>query len=516
MGALPSCRIAIPAPTCMSELRTLLRHASHYLGGRVALMLLGFISFPVFTRVFSVADYGMMSLVLKVILLLTVLGKFGLQNSVQRYYAEQVVVDDAALSRRYYSTLTVGAALTGLVATVVFVLGLYLVPSRLLASGLRYLFLLASALIVIRSLQPSLIGFLRAEGKTKSYNGIEIGVRATSILLACSLLLLWKPNLSVFFGSTIAAETAGVLVLLAYLSRRHLIDLKSVDWGYFRQAAWFAFPLIGYELATVILDSGDRLLVQHYMGAQPLGYYSAAYNVSTYVEEALMVPINLALFPIYMKLWVEKGRQETQAFLSRSLNGFLALAVGVVCMVLLTSRDVIVVLASRKFQESYKLLPVLVVGLLIYAIHIFLNASLLIHKKTATMTKLVVYACVLNIVLNVILIPRIGLQGAALATLVSYLFMVILMARESFRLLPLDISYLGFAANLAAGTIAFLIVRFIQLQNVVLDAVIKSVTAMAIYGIVVFLLNPVLRRTALNWRRPKTAPASPELVVNGS
>jgi O-antigen/teichoic acid export membrane protein len=500
----------------MSELRTLLRHASHYLGGRVALMLLGFVSFPVFTRVFSVSDYGTMSLVLKVILLLTVVGKFGLQNSVQRYYAEQAVADNAGVSRRYYSTLTVGAALTGLAATILFVLGLYLTPTGILSSSLHHLFLFASALIVIRSLQPSLIGFLRAEGKTKTYNGIEIGVRAASIALACSLLLLWKPTLSVFFGSTIAAETAGVLVLLGFLGRRHLFDLRAVDWSYFREAAWFAFPLIGYELATVVLDSGDRLLVQHYMGAQPLGYYSAAYNVSTYVEEALMVPINLALFPIYMKLWVEKGEQATRAFLSRSLNAFLALAVGVVCLVLLTSRDVIVVLASRKFQESYKLLPVLVVGLLIYAVHIFLNASLLIHKKTATMTKLVVYACVFNIVLNVILIPRIGLQGAALATLFSYLFMVLLMARESFRLLPLDISYLGFAGNLVAGAAGYFAARFIQLQNVVLDAAIKSAAALVIYGLAVFLLNPVLRSAALNWRRPKPTPASPELLVNGS
>lgn len=498
----------------MSELKTLFRHASHYLGGRVALMLLGFISFPVFTRVFSVAEYGIMSLVLKVILLLTVLGKFGLQNSVQRYYAEQAVANNDTLSRRYYSTLTVGALLTGLIATLLFLIGLYLVPKSLLTSGLRYLFLFASVLIVIRSLQPSLIGFLRAEGKTKTYNGIEIGVRATSILLACSLLLSWKPTLSVFFGSTIAAETAGVLLLLAFLGRRHLLDLRAVDWSYFREAAWFAFPLIGYELATVILDSGDRLLVQHYMGAQPLGYYSAAYNVSTYTEEALMVPINLALFPIYMKLWVEKGEQATREFLSRSLNAFLALAVGVVCLVLLTSRDVIVVLASRKFQESYKLLPVLVVGLLIYAVHIFLNAALLIHKKTATMTKLVVYACVFNIVLNIFLIPRMGLQGAALATLVSYLFMVLLMARESFQLMPLDISYVGFAGNVLAGAVAYFVVRLIQLHSVLLDAAIKATAAISIYAIGVFLLNPVLRQAVMNWRSPKVERASPELVVN--
>ena len=72
----------------MSALKTLYRHSSHYLGGRLVVMLLGFISFPVFTRVFSVAEYGVINLITNTVLLLTVLSKFGFQHSVQRYYPE--------------------------------------------------------------------------------------------------------------------------------------------------------------------------------------------------------------------------------------------------------------------------------------------------------------------------------------------------------------------------------------------------------------------------------------------
>ena len=471
-------------------------------------MLLGFASFPIFTRVFSVSDYGAMSLVLKVLLLLTVLGKFGLQNSVQRFYAEEGASADNSLSRRYYSTLFFGALGTGAVFALLFVVGVVFAPASLVEERLKHLFLLVSVLIIVRSLQPTLIGFLRAEGKTKTYNAVEIAVKAATVLLACTLLLSWRSNLNVFFGSTIAVEAAGVLVLAWYLRRRGLIDLQAVDWSYFRKAAIFAFPLIGYELASVILDSGDRLLVQHYMGSEPLGFYSAAYNVSTYVEEALMVPINLALFPIYMKLWVEKGKVETEAFLSRSLNGFLALAVGITCVVLLTSRDVIVVLASSKFQEAYRLLPVLVVGLLIYATHIFLNAALLIYKKTATMTRLVVYACVVNILLNIVLIPRMGLQGAAVSTLVSYLFMVVLMGAVSFKLMPLQLSYAGFVLNLVAGAIAYVAVRWLQFQHAWMNVAVKGLLGLLIYGVLVCLLNPAVRNVISNWRKP--APAKPE------
>jgi O-antigen/teichoic acid export membrane protein len=480
-------------------------------------MLLGFISFPVFTRVFSVAEYGAMSLVLKVVLLMTVIGKFGLQNSVQRSYAEEGASPDPEIRRRYYSTLFFGAGGMGALAAVFFAATLFLLPESLLSGPLRLLFLIASVLIFLRAVQPTLIGFLRAEGRTKSYNAVEISVKAGTIALACGLLLWWKKSLVVFFGSTIAVEALGVLALIYYLHRRGVLSPRSADWSYFRHAAWFAFPLIGYELASVVLDSGDRLLVQHYLGAQSLGYYSAAYNVSTYAEEALMVPINLALFPIYMKLWVEKGKEETQAFLSRSLNNFLALAVAVICAVFLTSRDVIVVLASKKFQEAHALLPLLIIGLLIYAVHIFLNAALLIYKKTAVMTGLVAGACVANLLLNIALIPRLGLQGAAIATLVSYLLLVLMMGRVSLRLLPLKIGYAGLGINLLAAAVTYFAIRPLDFHHALLNAAVKGLLSLALYAILISLLNPAIRQTLLQWRRPRIAKpetASAKLAAN--
>ena len=230
-----------------------------------------------------------------------------------------------------------------------------------------------------------------------------------------------------------------------------------------------------------------------------------------------MIPINLALFPIYMKIWVEKGRQETQAFLSRSLNNFLALAVAIICVVFLTSRDVIVVLASKKFQEAHQLLPVLVIGLLIYAVHIFLNAALLIHRKTTMMTALVAYACGVNIVLNIILLPRIGIQGAAIATLVSYLFLVILMGKVSFRLLPLSINYVAFAANLLSAVLTYAVVSQLSFQKAILSAGVKGSLGLFLYAILVSMINPVVRAEVLermSSAKKKPKPSESELVAH--
>ena len=150
-------------------------------------------------------------------------------------------------------------------------------------------------------------------------------------------------------------------------------------------------------------------------------------------------------------------------------------------------------LASRKFQEAHHLLPVLVIGLLIYAVHIFLNAALLIHQKTTTMTALVIYACVANLLLNLVLIPRMGIQGAAVATLLSYLLLVILMGRVSFRLMPLQISYAGFFANLVSAGVTYVLISRITIERALPSAVVKGSLGLLLYGTLASILNPVVR-----------------------
>lgn len=464
----------------------------------MAIMLLSFASFPVLARLFSVSDYGLIALTLKIILLATVISKFGLQNSIQRFYAEEVKSGDAASRRRFYSTLLTTVFLIGGAVTALFVAGVALAPATWLSHTLRLALLVAAVLVVTRCVQPMLLSFLRAEERTKSYNGVEIGLKALTLLVVFGLLFTVSRTTTAFFVGTAAAEIATVLLFLVIFQHAGLLNFNCVDRELLKRALLFGAPLIGYELASVILDSGDRLLVQLFLGAQAVGHYSAAYNIATYTEEALMQPINLALFPLYMKLWTERGAQETQQFLSRSLHNFLLLAIGVVAVVIMTSKDIVVVLASRKFAEASHLLPILVTGLLIYAIHIFLNAGLLIYNKTQLMTKLVIASCIVNVILNVVLLPRIGLLGAAWSTLISYGFLVLLMGNASLRLLPLQVDCRRIALAIVGATLAITAAIPIHLQYAFLNGVARTAVIAVLYPGFLLAVDDRLRSGA--WR----------------
>jgi O-antigen/teichoic acid export membrane protein len=477
----------------MTEIRNLLRHSTHYIGGRVGLTLIAFVSFPLFTRLFSVADYGLMGLVLKIVAAATVLAKMGIQNSVTRFYEEEKASPDKNALRRFYSTLFFGIGFCAVVVTVLFALGVWALPGAMIAPYLKDLLLFGAILILIRGTQTVLAGFLRVEERTKTYNVLDILAKAAGVTIVLVLYFAWKRSLHAFFSGLVVAEAAIVIAMIVALLRRHLLDPRQFDYRLLRTVVAFGFPLIWYEFTYMILDSGDRIIVNYFLGAQALGYYSAAYNISAYIQESMVAPINLALVPLYMKVWTTKGRQPTQVFLNRTLNAFLLLAVGVVCAVFTTSRDALVFLGSQKYQAAHRLLPVLVVGLVFWSLHIFFIAGLLIHKRTSTMARLNFYACAVNIGLNVILLPRIGVMGAALATLFSYMFVVILMARASFPLLPLRIDYRACARYMLVAAVTALLVSRIELDSAFWNLGCKGLLSLLMYVSVLWAVDRNVR-----------------------
>jgi O-antigen/teichoic acid export membrane protein len=481
----------------MNDLKTLLRQSSHYFVGRMGVILLGFVSFPLFTRLLSVSDYGTMSLVMKLVASFTAVAKMGIQNSALRFYQDHAASNDRNSLKKYFSTLFFGSlGISGAVA-LAFIAGVWLTPGSLLTPFLKHLLAFGAILIFTGGLGSVLSGFLRVEERTKTYNVLDVCQKVTTIAAVCSFFFFWRSNVWAFFAGTILMDvvvTAGVVV---FLMKRGLLVPKLFDSQLFRTAMAFGSPLVIYEFSMYILDSADRLFVQHYLGPLQLGYYSAAYNMAVYVEGAVLIPLNLTLFPLYMRIWVNKGKEDTQAFLSRSLQLYLALIVGVIGTVILTAHDAIHVLASAKYQQAEKLMPLLIVGVMLYTLQIFVGAGLLIHRKTFTMAKMVLYASAFNIALNFLLIPRIGLQGAAIATVLSYLFFIGILGRASAKVLPIHIEYGAIARYMAATAAVAASLWRVNLGFALGTLVTKGLLCMSLYAAIIWFFDPGIRKLLL-------------------
>jgi O-antigen/teichoic acid export membrane protein len=207
----------------------------------------------------------------------------------------------------------------------------------------------------------------------------------------------------------------------------------------------------------------------------------------------LMAPLQLALFPICMKLWNAEGKKATQEFLSRSLDQFMLVAVVVVCVAIATSRDVILVLASKKFQQAHTLLPFLVIGLVLSAVTIYFRPGLLIHKRASKIARATFYAGILNIALNIVLLPRIGLIGAAIATVVSYAGIVVFLAFESLRVLSFKLHVAAFLRYSIVGAAVAWSAMQVPMENPFFGAMTKASVIVALYAGILCLIDPQVR-----------------------
>jgi O-antigen/teichoic acid export membrane protein len=502
VSAAPEQELSLSSGFLKQELRRLALQSSHYLAGFVASLAVGFVSFPIFTRVLSVSEYGIMDLGQRFLLMLTIMSKLGLQNASLRFYNREEFAKNPTSAYRYYSTLYFGMLGTS-VLIVLLVLIAYLAGMRtLIASPLASLTFLILGLVLLRSLAAVLLGFLRIEERTRAFNIVTVATRASTIAAVCGFLFLVSRSARSYFAGTFAVELIVGATLTSWLLRRGLLHLRSFDFSFFRLAVAFGAPLVLYEFAFAVLGSADRFLVRHYLGGDALGLYSVAYGLANNVNELLLTPLSLALIPMYMRIWTSDGAEKTSRFLTTALRLFIVAGVAVLAAMAANSHSLVVFLASAKYANANRLIPVILCGLLVYAGHIFVAAGLLIHKKTLQMSGLLVISAVLNIGLNCLLLPVMGLMGGAIATLLSYLACIASLAWASHRLLPLRLDMLSCLKYLFAAVLGWAVASRFSNDIPAVDLLIKSVIVFAVYFALLYFLDRRVRKVvgwAISW-----------------
>ncbi|MGE0073506.1 MAG: lipopolysaccharide biosynthesis protein, partial [Thiomonas sp.] len=318
-------------PVTQSEKRGVLarlfQHTSNYTIGSILVMLASIVSFPVLTRVFSVAEYGTLALVTSTILFLVGVGKLGLQHSVVRYYSEVEAGTRRNTPQQFFSTVLFGMIGVGLVVTLLSVGLIDLLPTTWLANAqTKYLIVIASPLVFIRVVDSALCNLLRAQQKSGLYSIYLTSRKYLGLGLILLVLFYVSRSLEGFFVSSIVGELAAVVVIIVYYARQHLFDIRQFDKPLFWSMLIFGLPLLASELSMLLLNMGGRYIINYQLGPEPLGAFSAAFNFSDYLQGVLTASFAQAVVPMYFRMWEQQGRDKTIEFIQQALKYYLALA----------------------------------------------------------------------------------------------------------------------------------------------------------------------------------------------
>jgi O-antigen/teichoic acid export membrane protein len=455
---------------------------SHHAAGNVAIMVAGLVSFPLLTRLLSVEEYGLMNLVTTALGLGVAVAKLGTQHAVLRLHAEVRVREGDAGLRRLASTTLAGMTLGGLLVALLWALSAPVLPAAWWADPrVVPLFVMTAGLIMVRALESGFVGQLRATEASGTLNGYLVIKRWCALVATLAMLFLVARDLQAFYAATITVEVVALVWLARWCLARQPVAWADVSAPQWRAMVAFGLPMLASELGSLALSLGDRGLVQHRLGAEALGVYVAAWNLCDYIRAALLAAAVAAAQPAYLRLWAESGPAATASFLSRFVHVYALTACGLVAAVSSVGAEMLTLLASSRYAAGAVVVPWVMAALAMEALVVVLGAGLYLARHSRGIAVAMLAGAAVNLALNALLLPRLGLAGAGVASFVGYGLVLVLCAVAGRRTLRLSLPWLPLLRAGAFGVVAHAAATGLSAGSVLETLLLRGTVAVAVY-----------------------------------
>jgi O-antigen/teichoic acid export membrane protein len=410
-GPHPHDDVALQAPddhpAAANALRAMFTRDFVYLGVSALQVVLAAVMTPILTRLVGIGQFGQMALAVVVAQLLGVTLSFGLPFAAQKVFAEE----DG--DRRSRGVLAI-SVLLAVAASLVVVLA---APAWGPAAGLDRVLDARLAALWAGCYAPALtsLAMLRSRDKLRMAIFVaalqSVGAQAAGVLL----LYWWTPTVASYLCGLIIGQGAAALVGLLALTPNWSAVAAIRRYGPTFQ---FGLPMVPQQLSGWVLGVGDRVVVSHVLGSAAVGRYSVAYNIGS-LGFILLVFVNQAWMP---RIYAVAQRVARSRLLASSRDMMNLLLIPVVCGLAAGAPLVLEVWVPQSFHPAELTPIVAIVAICTFPFGQFLAnlRALMSEGKTGRAAVATLVAAVVNIGLNIVMVPFLGITGSAIATVLSY------------------------------------------------------------------------------------------------
>jgi O-antigen/teichoic acid export membrane protein len=389
----------------------------------------GLIAIPLIVKLLGTSQYGVWVQTLALIDFAGSLVGLNLYHPLVRFLAEK-----PNSGKSIYSTLLTATVATSIAGVVVVYLTAGAISRYVLGDAGYAWHIRASALLVLcYNVRLINLNVYRAVGRLRQRSLVEL-LSTFGLLLSIGLLLWRGYGLLSIFLFMAGWEAVVGLLLTAYLGR--LIGWGKLDQGILMKALRYALPLLPAGLSVWMLDRGDRLVIGYYLGPKWIGIYSANYALASLLI-MLQTPLQMTLFPKVSALW-ETQRASALRYISVSNKLFLTLAIPFAVALAILARSLLTRFGNEEIAAASGLMTFLVsCGALLWGVSIMQAQIFYGARRTIVVGVVTVVAALLNLLLNIILVPVWGASGAAFSTLVCYMLTCVtfyLFSRQTARI----------------------------------------------------------------------------------
>jgi O-antigen/teichoic acid export membrane protein len=412
-----------------ARLGNLLGHSAIYMAANFLQRGLSFLLIPLYAAYFSTAEFGAMDMLYQLAITLALLTSFGLpQGLVRGFYLTGKSKDKDSASTQIQledRRKLLGALITFLVPiSLVCTGGLVLFSESLShtlfkSEGQAQWIWLTALLYLALAIQGLPLQLFKTEQQSRAFAAWSLA--AFGLVASGNLYFIMVSKLGLqgmLLGNLLGVGGTALVLFFLMLPKVQL----NWDWKLLTPLFAFGLPMLPNLLSRKVLEVGNRYMIPHWHGLSEVGIFSMGARVASIMDILLLVPFLYAWQPFFYSL---AGKVEAPKIFASVTHYFILLLSCIFLGMQVFQSAILHFLGRGKYDEAGPVVSLLLVAAIFNGIQYCVSAGIHLRKKLVTEMFLMLGVAIVNILLNLVLIPKFGAEGAAAATATAFgLFLI--------------------------------------------------------------------------------------------
>lgn len=389
--------------------------------GTFSSKVLSFLLMPFVTRMLKTGDYGSADLIQQTANVLIPIVFLQINSAALRFALDKEV------NKADVFTVGIRTTLKGFVIFLIFAYPM----SRIEINDFRLgdYIVLIYAFVLISGTRQLCQQFVRGCGHVKTFAIDGIIATATTLIFNLLFLGVFHWGITGYVVAIIASDACSIVFFFVTQKLWRYIKFKGVEKSITHSMLKYSIPLMPTIILWWIINVSDRYMVTYFIGSSENGLYTAASKIPNFV---------IMFSSIFIDAWQlsavdEYNNEDTANFFTKVFRVYSGGIFAIASALILFCQIFTKILVAKSYYNSWQFVPVLVIATSMSCLVNFLASVYMAEKKSVMAMVTALSGAVANVILNIILIPRMGAIGAAIATVISFAVVFVTRARNTRR-----------------------------------------------------------------------------------
>jgi len=468
------------------EIRKSIRGIGWIAFSYIATGLSGLFLIPVLTKGLGEEAYGIWSQVFVTIGLVSIFAGLGLGDSITRFIPAEK--NKKRIQELFYSTtlLQISACLV-----VSFLVNLFAdFIGELLFDGATGIVRITSLIIPVTIIEQNYVGLFRALRDMRTFSLMNIFRILLRVGLAYYMVFL---GYGIFWVVTSLLINEIILFIISFILVVRKIGITLPHFTEIKPLIAYGLPLAVAASTAWIVNASDKYIISYFIGIKWVGIYTAAYGLGILIQQ-LVLPIIKVYVPTLSQFYDEGNTDDVKHYLWYGIKYFLTLAIPFFFGLLVLSRGILTIISTHEIAaNAYLVTPLVGLGAILWGSAHFVYMPIQLKKKTHIIGVAWGTAAIVNFSLNIVVVPYLGIIGAALTTLIAYMIILLVGIYYSTRFFKFHINWVFIGKSIFAAVLMGLVIYWINpIQTVFI--ILSIIAGAVIYFFVLFALKGFTKR----------------------